>query len=92
MSVLVDGFEAGYVWDERSLAATSSPNTRRPKKDGFYDHTQNCHEYIELAFGAAQPSKQIVKQDDRRALKRLQVDDHPIDRARRRVQVGRGGY
>jgi hypothetical protein len=49
--VLVDGFEAGYVWDTKSTASTSNPSTRRPLKDGFYDHAQNALEYIVLAFG-----------------------------------------
>jgi len=49
--VLVDGFEAGYVWDIKSTAGTTNPNTRRPLKDGYYDHAQNCVEYIVLTFG-----------------------------------------
>jgi hypothetical protein len=32
--VLADGFEAGYVWDERAISNQLNPNTRRPKKDG----------------------------------------------------------
>jgi len=32
--VLVDGFEAGYVWDAKSTTGTTNPNTRRPLKDG----------------------------------------------------------
>jgi hypothetical protein len=31
----------------------ANPNTRRPLKDGFYDHAQNAAEYIILAFGPA---------------------------------------
>jgi hypothetical protein len=50
-SVLVDGFEAGYVWAESQATGSSTPNTRRPLKDGYYDHAQNCLEYIVLAFG-----------------------------------------
>ena len=49
--VLVDGFEAGYVWDAKSTKGTTNPNTRRPLKDGYYDHGQNCVEYIALIFG-----------------------------------------
>jgi hypothetical protein len=49
--VLVDGFEAGYVWDSKNTASTSNPNTRRSLKDGFYDHGQNWLEHIPLAFG-----------------------------------------
>jgi hypothetical protein len=51
--VLLDGFEAGYVWDTKSTASTANPSTRRPLKDGFYDHAQNATEYIILAFGPA---------------------------------------
>ncbi len=51
-SVLVDGFDAGYVWAESKATSTSTPNTRRPLKDGYYDHAQNCLEYIVLAFGS----------------------------------------
>jgi hypothetical protein len=50
---MVDGFEAGYVWDTRSAASTSTPSTPRPLKDGYYDHGQNCLEYAVLAFGPA---------------------------------------
>jgi hypothetical protein len=50
-SVLVDGFDAGYVWAESKATSTSTPNTRRPLKDGYYDHAQNCLESIVLAFG-----------------------------------------
>jgi len=39
-SVLVDGFEAGYVWAESQATGSSTPNTRRPLKDGYYDHAQ----------------------------------------------------
>lgn len=53
--ILSDGFEAGYVWEERDRTGSVMPNTRRPKKDGYYDHLQNCCEYIMLNFaGAAQ--------------------------------------
>lgn len=55
--VLVDGFEAGYVWDTKSTSSTTNPNTRRPLKDGLYDHSQNCVEYILLKFGPTAPTK-----------------------------------
>lgn len=37
--VLVDGLEAGYVWDD---APAQTGAIRKPKKDGFYDHGMNC--------------------------------------------------
>ena len=35
-SFLADGFEAGYVWDERRIVAQAQ--LRMPKKDGYFDH------------------------------------------------------
>jgi hypothetical protein len=47
---LADGFEAGYVWDEH-MVSVGNKQVRRPKKDGWYEHGQNCAEYLELNFG-----------------------------------------
>ena len=49
---LADGFEAGYVWDEH-FVSVGSKQIRKPKKDGWFEHGQNCHEYLELNFGLA---------------------------------------
>ena len=38
---LADGFEAGYVWDEH-FVSTGNKQVRKPKKDGWYEHGQNC--------------------------------------------------
>ena len=92
--VLVDAFEAGYVWDERVFSNTLSPSTRRPKKDGFYDHCMNCSEYMELAFGFSQPSRVEIRKLDQQALRNAQKDHDPYDRRQQRVLVGaqrRGG-
>jgi hypothetical protein len=47
---LADGFEAGYVWDEH-MVSVGNKQVRKPKKDGWYEHGQNCAEYLELNFG-----------------------------------------
>lgn len=47
---LADGFEAGYVWDEH-MVSVGSKQLRKPRKDGWYEHGQNCAEYLELNFG-----------------------------------------
>lgn len=65
INVLVDALEAGYVWDEHSTASSSSPSTRRPKKDGYYDHCMNCLEYIALKFGPAIPETKIRTSEPR---------------------------
>jgi hypothetical protein len=44
------GFEAGYVWDQHMISVNQKL-MRRPKKDGWYEHGQNCAEYLELAYG-----------------------------------------
>ena len=48
---LVDGFESGYVWDPH-LVSVGNKQLRKPKKDGWYEHGQNCAEYLELTFGS----------------------------------------
>ena len=48
---LADGFEAGYVWDEH-MVSVGNKQVRKPKKDGWYEHGQNCVEYLEANFGS----------------------------------------
>ena len=69
--VYIDGLEAGYVWDRRSIANSVSPNTRRPLKDGTYDHLQNCGEYTWLNFGPAYLTPEATKRGDERAERRV---------------------
>ncbi len=49
---LADGFEAGYVWDEH-MVSVGNKQVRKPKKDGWFEHGQNCSEYLECNFGMA---------------------------------------
>jgi hypothetical protein len=60
---LADGFEAGYVWDDH-LVTVGNKQVRKPKKDGWYEHGQNCAEYLELHFGNEPPKP---KRSDRYA-------------------------
>ena len=58
---LADGFEAGYVWDEH-MVSVNNKQVRKPKKDGWYEHGQNCAEYLELNFGSEyKPPKEPLK-------------------------------
>ncbi len=57
---LADGFEAGYVWDEHTVSV-GNKQVRKPKKDGWYEHGQNCAEYLELNFGHAMVVKPAAK-------------------------------
>lgn len=43
---LREGNSTGYVWHEKLVKGS----LRVPKKDGFYDHLQNCQEYTVLTF------------------------------------------
>ena len=82
--ILIDGFEAGYVFDERKYVNAAHPNIRKPKKDGYYDHLQNTVEYVQLNFGTA-----VVRQvPQSRGPRDIDPDDAPV-LARRR---GRAGY
>ena len=60
---LADGFEAGYVWDEH-MVSVHNKQVRKPKKDGWYEHGQNCAEYLEANFGSAyQKTKEPISMD-----------------------------
>lgn len=84
-----DALEAGYVWDERSISHSVSPNTRRARKDGFYDHSMNAIEYVVLAYGPAQPTKVDHDKEQARARRRATRDYDEADRTR--TQHTRGG-
>ena len=44
-----DGCESGYVWDAHMISVNHKP-MRHPQKDGWYEHAQNCAEYLQLNF------------------------------------------
>jgi hypothetical protein len=105
-SLLVDGLEAGYVWDALSMARTASPNTRRPRKDGTFDHSMNTVEYATLQFAPANPAtlagvfytndeRARVEREraakERAALKEAQRDRDPFRWDRSQLGRGRGG-
>lgn len=93
--LFIDGLEAGYIWDDRSIANSVSPNTRRPRKDGTYDHLQNCAEYSWLNFGpAALTPKDAQRETDRveRMMNQARKDHDPADRQRSSIPRGRGGW
>ena len=91
---VADGLEAGYVWDAH-LISVGNKQVRRPKKDGWYEHGQNCLEYLEHNFGGAQPT---LEQTTRHAAKirereltHRQYDRDPYDVLVRRHARGVGG-
>jgi len=63
-----DGLEFGYVWDELTVSV-GNKQMRRPKKDGWYEHAQNCLEYLEANFGTL-GSKKKEREPVRRPLPR----------------------
>lgn len=79
-AVTIDGFEAGYVYDDKVIANAAMPNFRKAKKDGYYDHLQNTAEYTVLSFGASQPmSPDLGNMTHRQRLAAMQTDtDDPF--------------
>jgi hypothetical protein len=94
MEFVADGFEAGFVWSDRVIAGQKA-GIRQAKNDGLYDHAQRALHYGVLAYEPAQPTKEDAAKQQRRDIRRAQVDDDPDDRPRRVMRVGsagRGGY
>lgn len=90
--VIVDGFEAGYVYDDRTSVNALLPNVRRAKKDGYYDHLQNTVEYAMLTYGNRTFDQQSTVDDARQRARILQqADVDPDDVPMRRVK-NRSGY
>ena len=42
--------ESGYVWDAHMISASPTSRCGSPLKDGWYEHAQNCAEYLQLNF------------------------------------------
>lgn len=78
---IIDGFEAGYIYDDRAvLTGSRLPNYRRPKKDGYYDHLQNTVEYFVLNFGGTQVLPvNVGNMTARERLRHLQMDYDEAD-------------
>ena len=88
----IDALEAGYVWDDRSIRHSVSPNTRRARKDGFYDHSMNAIEYVVLAYGPAQPTKVNHEKEQARADREMTRDRDEMDVTRsRHARLARAG-
>lgn len=89
-----DGFEAGYVYDDRTFTGTLLPNQRRPKKDGFYDHYQNTVEYVALDSGSNRiPTDNMASLSQRDRLRAMQRDTDEFDDWNYgRRQGSRAGY
>ena len=91
---IADGFEAGYVYDDRIFMQGATPNIRRPKKDGYYDHLQNTIEYVALNYGNS-PIRPVdhTSLSVRERLHLLQRDTDESDTwSRGRSQTNRAGY
>lgn len=73
--IIIDGFEGGYVYDDRSTQTSRLPSLRRPKKDGYYDHLQNTNEYVALNFTAGVPLTESITQLAGQNLRIAQYDE-----------------
>jgi hypothetical protein len=83
---LADGCEAGYVWDEHYVSV-GSKQVRKPKKDGWYEHGQNCLEYLELNFGGGQAT---AAEEDARDRARRAAEEAARQRGPQSPEVGTG--
>lgn len=92
--ILVDGCEAGYVFDDRALSGAALPNFRKPKKDGYYDHLQNTLEYTMLNYGTSiVPTTDVSRMSARERLHHLQEDHDEADTwGVRKSARSRAGY
>lgn len=54
---LAAGCEAGYVWSPHTISVANK-QVRVPKKDGWYEHGQNCAEYLEVNFSNREKPKE----------------------------------
>lgn len=77
--ILIDAFEAGYVYEDKGRGLMSMPSVRRPKKDGYYEHLANCAEYTVLNFASGLPPEREALRAERQALRRAQRDRDPFD-------------
>jgi len=92
MPFVADAFEAGFVWSDKAALGMKA-GIRQAKNDGLYDHGQRALNYGVIAFEPAQPTQVTLAKQERRELKRAQMDHDPADGRRgRNVRIGRGGY
>jgi hypothetical protein len=90
---LPDGFEAGYVWDDRIVRTSGGKAIQVPKKDKYYEHGQNDCEYMIVNFGPAMPTQKDEQKIERELVKRAQQDRDPDEASygRRRANARPGG-
>lgn len=101
----IDGLEAGYVLEDKARHSQKLGSFWVPKKDGWFEHPQNCFEYGlqmdvrelpkagERAAIAQLKHEEKMDRQDRLALKRAQRDTpEPHDRIAVRPVGRRGGY
>lgn len=104
----LDGLEAGYVREDAPRHSNRLGTYWVAKKDGFYEHPQNCFEYGlqahvgDLPLAGERAAKATLKhaakliRQDQLALAAAQKDKDPDDPRQQRSQMvgrrGRGGY
>ena len=103
----IDGLEAGYVCEDEARHSSKLGTYWVAKKDGWFEHGQNCFEYgvqahvLDLPMPGERAAVQALKHDavmareQLRALKRQQRDRDPDDARHGRNVLGsrrRGGW
>lgn len=99
-SFFIDGLEAGYVLEDENRHSGRLGTYSVPKKDGWFEHPQNCFEYgvqadvLDLPMNQTREMQALERhqatkeRDERMALKRAQEDHDPADRVAGRLYRG----
>ncbi len=88
---LADGFQAGYVWDKH-MVSVGNKKFKKPKKDGWYEHGQNCLEYLAHNFGGVQPTLEQEAQHALRVRYRGRDQGDPIEKSHAQMMSEQYGY
>lgn len=92
----IDGLEAGYVHEDEARHSSRLGSFYVPKKDGWFEHPQNCFEYglqahvLDLPLNGERAAKAVLQHSRQRtreeqfALRQSQLDRDPDDLVSRR--------
>lgn len=84
----VDGLEAGYVFEDKPRFSATLGTYSLAKKDGFFEHGQNCLEYLAQMFvlDLPQSNEQALKTQATHAAKLVRDNERAASKALRAAQ------
>lgn len=96
----IDGLEVGYVLEDEARHSSRLGTFWVPKKDGWFEHPQNCFEYgiqahvLDLPLNGERAATAVLKHGQQKirqdlvALRKAQMDRDPDDLPRMRGRIG----